>query len=104
MSIRLNLTLYWAAVLSAILAVAGAAAMMLFAGNQWGGLDGALMEEADTAAAGIGRLTDPSTPGALLRRVSDERDLGPGHRVRIVASDRVIDDFGDPHADLPVLG
>ncbi|MBF6559973.1 MAG: HAMP domain-containing histidine kinase [Candidatus Binataceae bacterium] len=104
MSIRLKLTLYWAAVLTAILAIAGGAAMILFARNQWGGLDGALMEEADTAAAGIVRLDNASAAGALLLRLSGERDLGPGHRVRIVAGDCVINDFGDTHADLPVLG
>ena len=104
MSIRLKLTLYWAAVLTAILAVAGGSAMILFARNQWGGLDGALMEEADTAAAGIVRLDNAAAAGALLRRLSGERDLGPGHRVRIVAGDRVINDFGDTRADLPVLG
>jgi signal transduction histidine kinase len=104
MSIRLRLTLYWAAVLATILAIAGCAALILFARQQWSGLDGALMEEADTAAASIARLGDTPAAAALMTRLGDERDLGPGHRVRIVIGGRMIDDFGSDAADLPGIG
>lgn len=101
MSIRLRLTLYWAAVLTLILVVAGAAVFALFERQQWGQLDGALMEEADTAASTIARL-GPGAADSIARRLSEERDLGPSRRVRLASGGRIVADFGNPAADLPV--
>jgi hypothetical protein len=50
MTIRLRLTIYWAAVLSAILLAAAIVAIKLFERQQYSALDVALLEEADTAA------------------------------------------------------
>ena len=101
MSIRLRLTLYWAVIIAALLMIAGLAAFLLFERQQWGALDGALLEEADTAAATISRLGPGAASDSIVRRLSEERDLGPRRRVRIVSGDRVIADFGDTTTDLP---
>ena len=98
MTIRLRLTIYWAAITAMILVAAGLR-ILLFERQHWGALDGALMEEADTSAAGspasAGRGdTDP------IQRLSEESDLGLGRRVRIVIGDPVFD-VGDIGADLP---
>jgi signal transduction histidine kinase len=103
MSIRLRLTLYWAVVIAALLMIAGLAVFLLFERQQWGALDGALMEEADTAAATISRLGPGAAIDSIVRRLSEERDLGPRRRVRLVSGDRVIADFGDSTADLPEI-
>ncbi len=100
MSIRLRLTIYWAVIIAALLMIAGLAVFLLFERQQWGALDGALIEEADTAAATISRL-GPGASDSIVRRLSEERDLGPRRRVRIVSGDRVIADFGDATSDLP---
>jgi hypothetical protein len=47
MTLRLRLTLYWAAVLALLLAAAGVAVFLLFQRQQWARLDGALLEEAE---------------------------------------------------------
>jgi signal transduction histidine kinase len=103
MSIRLRLTIYWAAIIGFILVIAGVAVFILFERQQWGALDGALLEEADTAAATIGRLGPGAATDSIVRNLSGERDLGPRRRVRIVSGDRVIADFGDTTSDLPEI-
>lgn len=103
MSIRLRLTIYWAAVIAALLMIAGVAVFMLFERQQWGALDSGLMEEADTAAATISRFGPGPPTEMIVRRLSEERDLGPRRRVRIISGDRVMADFGDPTAELPDL-
>jgi signal transduction histidine kinase len=100
MTIRLRLTLYWTAVLTAILLISGIAVFMLFARQQWGQLDSALMEEADTAASAIQRGGIGSAE-EVLRPLSEERDLGPARRVLLFNADRVFVDAGDVHADMP---
>ena len=55
MTIRLRLTIYWAAVLAAILLVAAIAAVKLFARQQWGAMDAALLEETENTADQIER-------------------------------------------------
>jgi signal transduction histidine kinase len=103
MSIRLRLTIYWAAIIGLILVIAGVAVFILFERQQWGALDGALLEEADTAAATISRLGPGAGTDSIVRNLSEERDLGPRRRVRIVSGDRVIADFGDTTSDLPEM-
>lgn len=100
MSIRLKLTLYWMGVLGAILFAAGLVAFALFQRQQWGVLDAALLEEADTSAAAIAHL-QPAAAVAIVRRLSEERDLGPGRRARLLTAAGVLADFGEPAADLP---
>ena len=46
MTIRLRLTIYWAAVLAAILLVAAIAVVKIFVRQQFSALDAALLEEA----------------------------------------------------------
>jgi signal transduction histidine kinase len=103
MTIRLRLTIYWAAIIAAILLVAGVSAFLLFERQQWGALDSALMEEADTAAATLSRLAPGAAVDTIVRRLSEERDLGPRRRVRIITGNRVIADFGDPASQLPEI-
>jgi len=100
MSIRLRLTLYWTAVLTALIVVAGVAVFILFERQQWGQLDSALMEEADTAADAIQRngLSDAEE---VAHHLSEERDLGPSRRVLIFNAERVFADAGDVSADMP---
>jgi signal transduction histidine kinase len=100
MTIRLRLTIYWAAVLAAILLAAAIAATKLFERQQWSTLDAALMEEADTASKEIERTNLPGAR-AILESLSRETDIGPGRRVRIVTENGAIDDFGDMHTTPP---
>jgi signal transduction histidine kinase len=100
MSIRLRLTLYWTAVLTAILIVAGITVFLLFARQQWGQLDSALLEEADTAANAIQR-GGPSTADEVVHHLSGERDLGPSRRVLLFNADRVYVDAGNVASDMP---
>jgi signal transduction histidine kinase len=100
MTIRLRLTMYWAGVLSLLLLSAGAAVFLLFHRQQWGRLDGALMEEADTAAETIARSGGVVQ---MVARLSEERDLGPKRRVWVVVGTRTIAAAGDPNADLPIV-
>src|SRR5260370_42331460 len=85
MTIRLRLTLYWAAVLTTILLVAAIASIKLFERQQWAALDAALLEEAETAAKEIER-TDRAGVRTVLESLSREIDIGPGRRVRIVTA------------------
>jgi heavy metal sensor kinase len=100
MSIRVRLTIFWAGVLSLMLVAAGIAVFSLFKRQQWGRLDSALMEEADTAAETIARGSDPVQ---MVARLSQERDLGPRRRVWVATDTRIITAAGDRHADLPIL-
>ena len=103
MSIRLKLTLYWASVLAAILVIAAGSVFVIFERQQWAALDAALMEEADTSATAISRLGEPAAVD-IARRLSQERDIGPGKRVRLVkGSGRILAEFGDSRADLPAV-
>ena len=103
MSIRLRLTLYWAAVLAAVMIVGGTAVLLLFQRQQWARLDGALMEEADTASEALARMGEAGDEIAIARKLSDERDLGPARRVMVVSGGAVVADFGSPAADLPLI-
>ncbi len=103
MSIRLRLTIYWAVIIAALLMVTGLAVFLLFERQQWSALDGALIEEADTAAAEISRLGPGAATDSIVRRLSEERDLGPRRRVRIVSRNRILVDYGDTTADLPEI-
>ena len=103
MTIRLRLTLYWAAIIAAILSVSGVSVFLLFERQQWSALDSALMEEADTASAPLSHATAGPAVDAIVRRLSEERDLGPRRRVRIVKGNRVIADFGDSDSELPEI-
>src|SRR6202166_1726229 len=94
MTIRLRLTIYWAAVLAAILLTAAIASIKLFERQQWSALDAALLEAADTAAKEI-ELTDLAGARTIVESLSREIDIGPGRRVRIVTANGVIDDFGN---------
>jgi signal transduction histidine kinase len=100
MTIRLRLTIYWAGVLSLLLLGAGVALFLLFQRQQWGQLDGALMEEADTAAETIAH---GGGAAQMVARLSEERDLGPRRRVWVAAGARTIAAAGDQRADLPIL-
>jgi signal transduction histidine kinase len=100
MTIRQRLTLYWAAILAVILIVAACAVFVIFQRQQWGALDAALIEEADTSAGTIARVDVPAA-ASIVRDLSQERDLGPGKRVRLVAGHAIIADFGSSGADLP---
>ena len=103
MSIRLRLTLYWAAVLAAVMILGGMAVLLLFQRQQWARLDSALMEEADTTAEALARMGRAGDEIAIARKLSDERDLGPARRVMVVSGGAVIADFGSRAADLPVI-
>jgi signal transduction histidine kinase len=103
MTIRSRLTLFWAAVLAVILLFAGVAVLVLFQREQWGELDGALLEEADTAAEAITRA-GPGAAADIVRQLSEERDLGPARRVQLIVAGRLLADAGAAHADLPALG
>ncbi len=96
MTIRLRLTIYWAAVLAAILLVAAIAAVQLFERQQWSALDAALLEEAKTTADQIERSGAAGAPG-ILQRLSLETDIGPGRRVRIVTAHGEAGNYGDIH-------
>jgi len=96
MTIRLRLTIYWAAVLAAILLAAAIAAVQLFERQQWSALDAALLEEAKTTADQIERSGAAGAPG-ILQRLSLETDIGPGRRVRIVTAHGEAGNYGDIH-------
>jgi signal transduction histidine kinase len=100
LSIRLRLTIYWTAITALILFAAGLLIMVMFARAMWGTLDAALLEEADTTAAAISHSTAADTR-QVLQRLSQEKDLGPGRRVRLIAGGHVVFDAGDADADLP---
>jgi two-component system OmpR family sensor kinase len=102
MSIRLRLTIYWAAMLAAIMVVASLAAYQLFQREQWGSFNAALAEEADTIAHGLARV-DPARARRILTTVSRETDIGPRRRVRLVTRSGVFADFGDMQAPVPNL-
>jgi two-component system OmpR family sensor kinase len=102
MTIRQRLTLYWAAVLAAVLLFAALAIFVTFSRQQWGALDAALMEEADTSAGAITRL-DGAAAASIVLRLSRERDLGPHKRVRLIAGDTVLADFGSAQAHFPAI-
>jgi signal transduction histidine kinase len=102
MSIRLKLILYWAAVLAAIVAIAAVSVFIIFERQQWAAIDAALLEEADTSAGAIAHLDEPAA-AMMLRRISEERDIGPGKRVLLVVGKAVVADFGSRHADLPAV-
>src|SRR6202046_1058817 len=96
MTIRLRLTIYWAAVLAAILLVAAIAVVKLFERQQFSALDAALLEEAEGTADQIERGGASSASG-ILQRLSLETDIGPGRRVRIVTAHGEFGNFGDVH-------
>ena len=100
MSIRLRLTIYWTAITTVILCAAGLLIMVMFARAMWSTLDAALMEEADTTAADISH-SSAADAKLVLQRLTQEKDLGPGRRVRLIAGGHVVFDAGDPGADLP---
>src|SRR5215472_17454848 len=99
MTIRLRLTLYWAGVLSLLLLGAAVAVFHLFQRQQWGRLDGALMEEADTAAASIAHGADVVE---MITRLSEESDLGAEPRVCVAAGALTIAATEDQRADPPI--
>jgi two-component system OmpR family sensor kinase len=99
-SIRLRLTIYWGAITALILLTAGLLIMALFTRASWSALDAALMEEADTAAVTVARAAKPEA-SLVLSRLSQERDLGPGRRVRLIVNGAAVFDQGDARADLP---
>jgi len=98
MTIRQRLTIYWAGLLSLLLAGAAVAVFVLFQRQQWGRLDGALMEEADTAAATIAHGADAAQ---MIKRLSDERDLGGQRRLWVAEGVRTIAVAGERTSDLP---
>ena len=102
MTLRLRLTIYWAAVLTLLLIVSGLAVFWLFQRQQWAALDAALLEEADTSAQMIARLGRASAQ-AIVARLSAERDLGPRRRVAIVSHGVTLADSGDSLAALPPI-
>jgi len=99
-SIRLRLTIYWTAITALILFAAGLLIIAMFARAMWGALDAALMEEADTTAGTISHSTTADV-SLILQRLSQEKDLGPGRRVRLLAGGHPVFDAGDAGADLP---
>ena len=72
-----------------ILLVAGTAVFLLFERQQWGELDSALMEEAETATETIARSGTGST-APIIQRLSEERDLGPSRRVWLIRGKQMI--------------
>jgi signal transduction histidine kinase len=100
MTIRLRLTIYWAAVLAAILLVAAFAAIKLFERQQYSALDAALLEEAENTADQIQRGGTASAIG-ILKRLSLETDIGPGRRARIVTAHSEYGNSGDVHTIPP---
>src|SRR5271154_59748 len=96
MTIRLRLTIYWAAVLAAILLVAAIAVVQLFERQQFSALDAALLEEARNTANQI-ELGGTSSALGILQRLSLETDIGPGRRVRIINAHGEVGNYGDAH-------
>src|SRR5271169_604334 len=100
MTIRLRLTIYWAAVLAAILLVAAIAVVQLFERQQFSALDAALLEEARNTANQI-ELGGTSSALGILQRLSLETDIGPGRRVRIINAHGEVGNYGDVHTVPP---
>ena len=100
MSIRLRLTLYWAAVTTAILLAAGLFMMVSFSRQTWNALDEALLEEADTTATAVSQSSSEEAI-VILRHLSAEKDLGPARRVRLSVAGTTIFDEGDRTTDVP---
>ena len=100
MTIRLRLTIYWAAVLAAILLIAAIAVVKLFERQQFSALDAALLQEAQNTADQIERGGASSATG-ILQRLSLETDIGPGRRVRIVTAHGEVGNYGDIHTIPP---
>ena len=90
-----------------ILLAAGFLIIVMFARAIWGALDAALMEEADTTASTISH-SNAAEARLILQRLSQEKDLGPGRRVRLEidghpAGGQVVFDAGEAGADLPTV-
>jgi two-component system, OmpR family, sensor kinase len=102
MTLRLRLTIYWAAVLTFLLIAAGTAAFWLFRRQQWAGLDAALLEEAATSSEMIARNGAQSAP-TIVAQLSAERDLGPSRRIWIVSHGVIVADAGNPSAIAPII-
>ena len=103
MSIRLRLTLYWTAVLGAILLGAALAVFALFQRAQWGTLDAALLEEVDEASAAIAQAGRAGAKPIVVK-LSQERDLGARRRVMLIDSQgRMIAEGGRADADPPTF-
>jgi len=100
MSIRLRLTIYWALVLGTILIISAYAALRLFAHEQWRPMDAALLEEADTTSDELEHATVEQAT-ATIERLSQERDVGPHRRARLITAHGVVADFGDQRAAPP---
>jgi two-component system OmpR family sensor kinase len=100
LSIRLRLTAYWTIITAVILLTAGTLVILLFSREMWGTLDAALLEEADTSAATLAHAAGADA-ASIVGRLSQEKDIGPRRRVRLIIGGRVALDDGDPHADLP---
>jgi signal transduction histidine kinase len=100
-TIRLRLTIYWTLITAALLFAAGAMVVFLFSREMWGGLDAALMEEADTSAVTLSH--SPGDAASIIGELSREKDIGPRRRVRLLVDGRVAIDDGDPRADVPAL-
>jgi two-component system, OmpR family, heavy metal sensor histidine kinase CusS len=98
-TIRLRLTIYWTLITAALLLAAGAMVVFLFSREMWGGLDAALMEEADTSAVTLSH--SPGGAASIIGELSREKDIGPRRRVRLIVDGRVAIDDGDPRADVP---
>jgi two-component system OmpR family sensor kinase len=95
-SIQRRLTIYWAIITAAILTVTGALIVVMFSRQSLGTLDATLLEEADTTAAALSQAGAEDAP-PILRHLSQERDLAPGRRVRLLLAGQVAFDHGDAH-------
>ena len=102
MTLRLRLTIYWAAILALLLIASGLAVFWLFQRQQWAALDAALLEEADTSAQMVARL-GPDFAQAIVARLSAERDLGPSRRVWIISHGVTLAAAGNPSAGSPAI-
>ena len=102
MTLRLRLTIYWTALFTLLLTVAGLAVFLLFQRQQWARLDGALLEEADTAAQTLARMGLPWAQ-PMTARLASERDLGPLRHVLIVRGSATIAAAGDSSASMPLI-
>ena len=104
MTIRIRLTIYWGAVLAAILFALGIVVLQLFERQQLSAVDAALLEEADTSAKEIQRA-GTSGARAILEALARETDIGPGRRVQLIDADghSVAIDYGDIHTIPPPL-
>ena len=100
MSIRLRLAIYWTIILAGILIFSAVAAYQFFAGQRWGSVDAALLEEAEDHAHGMERVGPPIAI-EIARKMSLERDISAHRRVRIVTASGVLADFGDQSIAIP---